>query len=178
MKSCGQSRVQRQPFASSSSHCLPLTRNRRNPVVMVARLPTPPLTLWLVWQILCFQHQKADGAVLDPPGCQINLLPLGASRFLGYIFRVVLFKWTVVLVFTHRPSSFTISARMAGVDLAFLFSSTKGGWKLECYMTMKSTPMILLILREAPLVYLGALTSLCQAGRKRSLQSHSPVITY
>ena len=24
-----------------------------------------------------FPAQKADGAVLDPPGCQINLLPLG-----------------------------------------------------------------------------------------------------
>ena len=45
LKSRVQSRVERQLFASSSSHCLPLTRNRRNSVVMVARLPTPPLTL-------------------------------------------------------------------------------------------------------------------------------------
>ena len=31
-----------------------------------------------------FPAQKNDGEVLDPPGCKFNLLPLGASRFLGY----------------------------------------------------------------------------------------------
>ena len=30
-----------------------------------------------------------------------------------------------VIISTHSPSSLTISARMAGVDLAFLFSSTE-----------------------------------------------------
>ena len=71
--------------SSSSSHCLPLTRNRRNSVTMVARLPTPPPPPHAVIGLtdFVFPAQKADGAVLDPPGCQINLLPLGASRFLG-----------------------------------------------------------------------------------------------
>ena len=36
----------------------PLTQNHRNSVVMVARLPIPPLTLWLAWQIFCFQQRK------------------------------------------------------------------------------------------------------------------------
>lgn len=31
----------------------------------------------------------------------------------------------IFTIYTHNPSSFTISARMAGVDLAFLFSSTE-----------------------------------------------------
>lgn len=35
--------------------------------------------------------------------------------------------------FTHSPSSLTISARMAGVDLAFLFSSTGHKQKTACF---------------------------------------------
>ena len=39
-----------------------------------------------------FPAQKANGEVLDPPGCKLNLLLLGASRFLGYTFYCIQLK--------------------------------------------------------------------------------------
>lgn len=79
----------------------------------------------------------------------------------------LLFTELTLIFSTYSPSSLTISARMAGVDLAFLFSSTAHQQKQSLFPI---DALHLIIMSFTIVSYLEASVWQCQEGKTLSWQ--------